>query len=216
MWGATRRGYLCTRIIYYFNPRSPCGERPGIYLPSWYKLYFNPRSPCGERLSADDEQQTNHGISIHAPRVGSDAGAATASKDDQHFNPRSPCGERPASRAAKRDIDTFQSTLPVWGATVCLSCQRRGHGISIHAPRVGSDRASHCAVIKEIYFNPRSPCGERPGQQRAKNPNTKFQSTLPVWGATRRTETQTGTGNISIHAPRVGSDPARSEPLTRR
>ena len=35
---------------YYFNPRSPCGER--LTLPPSRRLwkgYFNPRSPCGER-----------------------------------------------------------------------------------------------------------------------------------------------------------------------
>ena len=35
----------------YFNPRSPCGERLGRFLPAGpvYR-HFNPRSPCGERL----------------------------------------------------------------------------------------------------------------------------------------------------------------------
>ncbi len=34
-----------------FNPRSPCGERPPLGLPSRACLIsnFNPRSPCGER-----------------------------------------------------------------------------------------------------------------------------------------------------------------------
>ena len=55
----------------------------------------------------------------------------------------------------------FQSTLPAWGATfereksVCLV------GISIHAPRMGSDKCS-CALSRSYtYFNPRSPHGER-------------------------------------------------------
>ena len=34
------------------------------------------------------------GISIHAPRAGSDFGNITASKTGANFNPRSPCGER--------------------------------------------------------------------------------------------------------------------------
>ena len=58
-------------------------------------------------------------ISIHAPRVGSD--------DDSCF--------------AFQGFKQFQSTLPVWGATVLAACR--------NAP--GS------------YFNPRSPCGERHG-----------------------------------------------------
>ena len=55
-------------------------------------------------------------------------------------------------------------------------------------------------------FNPRSPCGERRDQQARHDGSTKFQSTLPVWGAT---VVQTGLPpdvTVSIHAPRVGSD----------
>ena len=56
--------------------------------------------------------------------------------------------------------------------------------ISIHAPRMGSDRIS-CATRKHaIYFNPRSPHGERP----------------------RRNEMKEKAMRISIHAPRMGSD----------
>ena len=79
------------------------------------------------------------GISIHAPRVGSDFGVAYAAEEKEDFNPRSPCGERhkmvtleglqnhfnPRSPCGERRIaagadgwrDEFQSTLPVWGAT---------------------------------------------------------------------------------------------------
>ena len=80
--------------------------------------------------------------------------------------------------------DKFQSTLPGWGATRCSPCPRCGgefqstlpgwgatrHGnvehhrqvISIHAPRMGSDRKGN----------------------RLRSRHSKFQSTLPGWGAT--------------------------------
>ena len=35
--------------------------------------------------------------------------------------------------------NVFQSTLPVWGATAGYMCRGNLEGISIHAPRVGSD-----------------------------------------------------------------------------
>ena len=102
-------------------------------------------------------------ISIHAPRVGSDhifgydfdkatgfqstlpAWGATPMivsrcSRTRHFNPRSPRGERPCA-AGDNSIDV----------------------ISIHAPRVGSDR----------------------GVFRRKMIKDTFQSTLPAWGATR-------------------------------
>ena len=45
---------------------------------------------------------------------------------------------------------------------------------------------------------------------RARNPGNKFQSTLPVWGATPWCWTGCGCWTISIHAPRVGSDLAEA------
>ena len=64
---------------------------------------------------------------------------------------------------APRQMTGFQSTLPVWGATGGYNIGRQPFDISIHAPRVGSDgnRAEHCHAVQN--FNPRSPCGERPG-----------------------------------------------------
>ena len=123
----------------YFNPRSPCGERPdGSFfiralaafqstLPtrgatrlgnalSHKRKYFNPRSPCGERRRPNGRIQTQ-----------------------SDFNPRSPCGERHQLLKKSGDVVIFQSTLPVWGATPAYPAGRRLHCISIHAPRVGSD-----------------------------------------------------------------------------
>ncbi|EEG30517.1 hypothetical protein CLOSTMETH_01858 [[Clostridium] methylpentosum DSM 5476] len=79
--------------------------------------------------------------------------------------------------------------------------------ISIHAPLVGSDLSAKAAHPGRIYFNPRSPCGERPLCPPIKKPlegisihaplvgsdadnifhhisSILFQSTLPLWGAT--------------------------------
>ena len=102
-------------------------------------LYFNPRSPCGERQ--------------HRPAL---------SLSLSYFNPRSPCGERRSTVATTGNVSEFQSTLPVWGAT--LSARTNINSSSL------------------------------------------FQSTLPVWGATLVDEGLVGLLEISIHAPRVGSD----------
>ena len=81
-------------------------------------------------------------ISIHAPRVGSDPGPGWWRL----------CGGR------------FQSTLPVWGATIPSTPASPPAKISIHAPRVGSDRICFTSTTK----------------------TSVFQSTLPVWGATAK------------------------------
>ena len=58
----------------------------------------------------------------------------------RYFNPRSPCGERhPVPLERRRVVNVFQSTLPVWGATKPWLVRSIRIGISIHAPRVGSD-----------------------------------------------------------------------------
>ena len=81
------------------------------------------------------------GISIHAPRVGSDLGVAAdgvAGHDISIPAPR--VGSDPATLYPSRVIWLFQSTLPVWGATgVLFVHQLKDPVISIHAPRVGSD-----------------------------------------------------------------------------
>ena len=105
-----------------------------------------------------------HGvISIHAPRVGSDAIPQRAQPPRGHFNPRSPCGER--HRRGR------------------YACQ--AHHISIHAPRVGSDGIINSRGSCRSNLNPRSPCGERLDSMLLTNISNIFQSTLPVWGATQ-------------------------------
>ena len=141
MWGATFYWRWCCEGSNYFNPRSPCGERQSFNL--CYNIivkYFNPRSPCGERPDEQEKKTIAIQISIHAPRVGSD--------------------ERQKNLEYKHHL--FQSTLPVWGATIKM----------------------HASLLISTYFNPRSPCGER------------HLTAKPDIIIT----------DISIHAPRVGSD----------
>ena len=168
-----------------FNPRSPCGERlSSACVHAIVLSYFNPRSPCGERHFVSGTHSTGalfqstlpvwgatawrgykserRGISIHAPRVGSDHRRVHPADDHADFNPRSPGGERRRSAAG-------------W-------CRQRA--ISIHAPRVGSDRQRSPSHPPPTYFNPRSPCGERRVYSRPAWTGRIFQSTLPVWGAT--------------------------------
>ena len=58
----------------------------------------------------------------------------------------------------------------------------------------------------EPYFYPRSPRGERPATLACILDWKSFLSTLPAWGATQILEDWERLREISIHAPRVGSD----------
>ena len=146
----------------------------------------------------------------------------------RHFNPRSPWGERPRPQVLPRRHGRFQSTLPVGGATAITCHFRILLSISIHAPRGGSDVRFGMVTVPPSYFNPRSPWGERPSNYYFFTVAQKFQSTLPVGGATLFVigeillyefqstlpvggATAEGAATrallqISIHAPRGGSD----------
>ena len=112
---------------------------------------------------------------------------------------------------------------------MCWSHWKEFCGISIHAPRGGSDPICQPHFPSFFDFNPRSPWGERLPMQglrcrRSLNFNPRspwgerrlfplmfiltllFQSTLPVGGATTRSSNRRTTSRISIHAPRGGSD----------
>ena len=124
-------------------------------------------------------------ISIHAPREGSDLDVEV---DTGRARPISIHAPREGSDLfgvlAQPKLYKFLSTLPARGAT--------------RKSRAGR---SACA-----NFYPRSPRGERRAAAGRKYPAAGFLSTLPVRGATALRLNWTRSGNISIHAPREGSD----------
>ena len=148
------------------------------------RMYFNPRSPWGERLVGYLLSSQNVKFQSTLPVGGATFDNAHYLPPRTDFNPRSPWGERhrqivkirtgrlfqstlPVGGATNANAPTagravFQSTLPVGGATTTLPKIENDGGISIHAPRVGSDHNTACLF----------------------RANRKFQSTLPVWGAT--------------------------------
>ena len=215
----------------YFNPRSPCGERPQAYLmAAQLAELFQSTLPVWGATNAGDIIPFYCNISIHAPRVGSDATRLITSAGLLGFQSTLPVWgatcSRPETAAMEplisihaprvgsdertgsgiRAAAVFQSTLPVWGATLVIDVFWKCGGISIHAPRVGSDGTGGADGGGVRHFNPRSPCGERLARSQTKGIFSKFQSTLPVWGATGFSIVGVGFIPISIHAPRVGSD----------
>ena len=108
-----------------------------------------------------------------------------------HFNPRSPDGER---READGD----------WPS---------GRQISIHAPRMGSDRRpSRSSARFQAYFNPRSPDGERQPRNLTRRHRCYFNPRSPDGERHSRPRACPPCSTISIHAPRMGSDLCRPRP----
>ncbi len=105
----------------------------------------------------------------------------------RNFNPRSPRGER-------RLIDM-----------VVYDCKE----ISIHAPREGSDNITAIHNFLEWNFNPRSPRGERHEGIDGVKKKTHFNPRSPRGERLGGGTTISVAVNISIHAPREGSDGCR-------
>ena len=100
--GATPGFVFCQPRECNFNPRAPCGARPGRFPLLTIQPDFNPRAPCGARRPED-------------------------SRDPPYwnFNPRAPCGARRFHFATFDSSSLFQSTRPLRGATrTCFSAFR--------------------------------------------------------------------------------------------
>ena len=78
-----------------FNPRSPCGERPGPLTGPAPLRYFNPRSPCGERPGPMVRLNSTITFQSTLSLRRATSGVTCSSQTCFNFNPRSPCGERP-------------------------------------------------------------------------------------------------------------------------
>ena len=70
--GATQRYKLHFLHHSYFNPRAPCGARPGDAGGADNGRHFNPRAPCGARLRGSLYKYGASTISTHAPLAGRD------------------------------------------------------------------------------------------------------------------------------------------------
>ena len=168
-----------------FNPRSPDGERHGIYGTQAQDVIFQSTLPGWGATDHLESKCQEPEISIHAPRMGSDR-APQHGGSHRGISIHAP---RMGSDAARQD--------DVHGRAISIHAPRMGSDpqsytiapippISIHAPRMGSDLRISCAWVTV----------------------SRFQSTLPGWGATCRTRRGRGWSSISIHAPRMGSDVA--------
>ena len=78
-----------------------------------------------------------------------------------NFNPRSPHGERQRYYTHARPLRRISIHAPRMGSDKENRRLEMPLKISIHAPRMGSDRLFHCPAFHRQDFNPRSPHGER-------------------------------------------------------
>ena len=233
--GATYRPWIWCCSRFPFQSTLPVGGATVSLGVSTTIPTISIHAPRGGATAARADFDNTSLISIHAPRGGSDKQEQRRGVDPGHFNPRSPWGERPGALVYLRLSGLHFNPRSPWGerpGPVFPGCR---HGrISIHAPRGGSDFVVQPCWQAQKNFNPRSPWGERPSALRSEtallyfNPRSPwgerlvrmwmslllstFQSTLPVGGATEINAIIINKSNISIHAPRGGSD-LQPEPI---
>ena len=126
-------------------------------------------------------------VSIHAPRAGRDRPIFSCSMTrSTSFNPRAPCGARLPSLRATVTIGAVSIHAPRAGRDGALGDEGvQVDQVSIHAPRAGRDGRPWRRRPCSRGFNPRAPCGARHGNYSFFDPDTLFQSTRPVRGATQ-------------------------------
>ena len=167
-----------------FNPRSPYGERHRLDAITPRPDPFQSTLPLRGATIYKIIGYTATRISIHAPLTGSD-GLETWERFGSYI---------------------FQSTLPLRGATGAVECfDDYCANFNPRSP-YGERQPASFKMSRNFYFNPRSPYGERRPNRPPPCAVRRFQSTLPLRGATcclRRKETAC---IISIHAPLTGSD----------
>ena len=126
-------------------------------------------------------------ISIHAPRTGSDGLSRRPDSRTSRFQSTLPArGATDGLSPGKMEDTIFQSTLPARGATCLLHCLLRHADAKFQSTLPA--RGATCPIA--VAFGK----------------NAKFQSTLPARGATAQHPDSPRGGDISIHAPRTGSD----------
>ena len=118
VWGATHHdgGFLVQAVISIHAPRVGSDDQLGE--ATLHGGYISIHAPRVGSDRTGGNYNDSYDISIHAPRVGSDAWRSPGlSRTTRYFNPRSPCGERRSCWTTSKQTISFQSTLPVWGAT---------------------------------------------------------------------------------------------------
>ena len=107
--------------------------------------------------------------------------------------------------AASTISQAFQSTRPVWGATGCSIYATSSFSFQSTRPVWGA--TDDCiGILATMEFQSTRPVWGATQALLIFDLCRKFQSTRPVWGATVSALVLPLTQEVSIHAPRVGRD----------
>ena len=236
--GCDSCGLTQKQIGEHFNPRTPCGVRPGAWTSWVMPSRFQSTHPLRGATRWQAAQRMGVSISIHAPLAGCDSSTACpklrrkisihaplagcdralfeSQRGDRYFNPRTPCGVRRFNSicfSSDHHISIHAPLAGCDGETVQYSNSLLY--ISIHAPLAGCDGGLRpAAPLERRYFNPRTPCGVRRSPFTSAISWLYFNPRTPC-GVRHQMALAMAKGRvISIHAPLAGCDATPSRPAS--
>ncbi len=193
--------------IHGFNPRSPRGERPGLFYPRIGEFRFQSTLPAGGATQISAHIRPVNVVSIHAPRGGSDLILNFLGISAPEFQSTLPAGGATTAACQSSSVSAVSIHAPRGGSDVLTFIEESEYTVvSIHAPRGGSDKFTK-RIKETIYsFNPRSPRGERRTPSRPYRRQRRFNPRSPRGERLHCCWRQSNHLMVSIHAPRGGSD----------
>ena len=189
-----------------FNPRAPCGARHIFWIDPHHDRSVSIHAPRVGRDFGGMQEERTITVSIHAPRVGRDCVCHPASTHLQVSIHAPRVGRDLDPKVPGLLLKGFQSTRPVWGATLTVYDCEKPEAFQSTRPVWGATWRRGALCQGGNRFNPRAPCGARRDVHDYPPLCDVFQSTRPVWGATAVCYHAGLYPDVSIHAPRVGRD----------
>ena len=115
----------------------------------------------GATLQVCDFWGTARMISIHTPLAGSDSDFQRKLSGET-ISIHTPLAGSDVLAWPARVHRSISIHTPLAGSDITLDWDIAQREISIHTPLAGSDRSCRRRAGRRVYFNPHSPCGERP------------------------------------------------------
>ena len=218
-----RRNNSTNNITMGFNPRTPCGVRPGSMIVSVSPVGFQSTHSLRSATKTPSYFVYDDYVSIHAllaecdytqpacpPRSGVSIHALLAECDILPTGEIAPLVKFQSTHSLRsatgagwsrlNPLIRFQSTHSLRSATYsCLELVEAAE-VSIHALLAECDSGGNGRALTDESFNPRTPCGVRPSLSYHSKLCTTFQSTHSLRSATSCTPSGFPFNSVSIHA----------------
>ena len=218
-----RRNNSTNNITMGFNPRTPCGVRPGSMIVSVSPVGFQSTHSLRSATKTPSYFVYDDYVSIHAllaecdytqpacpPRSGVSIHALLAECDILPTGEIAPLVKFQSTHSLRsatgagwsrlNPLIRFQSTHSLRSATYsCLELVEAAE-VSIHALLAECDSGGNGRALTDESFNPRTPCGVRPSLSYHSKLCTTFQSTHSLRSATLLPVLTGAVKTVSIHA----------------